>query len=148
VNTLDLGALHRLTKFWLTSNETFMEVGSLVRTGSNTVKAPHIELSLEALVLGLVEVLRHDVFVKLFCLVDLESIFGRNPGDNIVKALDIRIIEDAVEFPWKRDGGSWLLLTGLAALACLGLAVVAVVAVVASSIESYLRRVLAEAIRR
>ena len=92
VNSLDLGTLHLFAELWLTTNETRMQIGSLVRTTSNSIKAPHVELALETLVLCLVKVFGHDIFVKLFCLVDLETILGRNPGDNIVETFNISII--------------------------------------------------------
>ena len=73
VNALDLGALHVLAELWLPSNEAIVEVSSLVRSLSDAVKTPHVELSLETLVLGLVEVFGHDFFVELFGLVHLEA---------------------------------------------------------------------------
>jgi len=78
-----------------------MKIGPLVGTAPNPVKAPHVELSLEALVFGLVKVFGHDFLVKDFCFVNLEAILGRNPRHDIVEALGVCIVQDAVEFPWK-----------------------------------------------
>ena len=108
MNTLDLGALHVLAELWLPSNEAIVEVGSLVRSLSDTIEAPHVELSLKTLVLGLVKVFGHDFFVELFRLVHLEAVLGGNPGDDIVESLGVGIIEDAVKLPWEGNGSCWL----------------------------------------
>jgi len=137
VDALDLGALHRFAELWLASDEARMEVGSLVGTASNAVKAPHVELPLEALVLGLVKVFWHDVVIELFSLVDLEAVLGGNPRNNIVETLGVGIVQDAVELPRKRDSGSRLLFERLSRCA-LSLALLLGKTMIAS-IESLLR---------
>jgi len=119
VNALDLGPLHRLAQLRLATKEARMEIGAFVGTASHAVKAPHVELPLEALVLGLVEVFGHDVFVKGFSFVDLEAILGWNPRDDIVEALRVGIVQDAVEFPWEFNSGGELLLTGITVVTAL-----------------------------
>ena len=108
VAALDLGSLHVLAKLWLATNAAVVEVSSLVRSLSDTVESPHVELSLKTLVLGLVKVFGHDFFVELFGLVHLEAVFGWNPRDDIVESLCVGIVEDAVELPWEGNGSGWL----------------------------------------
>jgi len=136
--------------FRLATYEIRVEVGPLEGTGSNPVKAPHIELPLETLVLGLVKVFGHDLFVKVFCFVDLEAILGRNPRHNIAEALGLCVVQDAVKLPWKANLGSWLLLLLVGLADALALASLAMSAVIALFIEDFsydcLARILPKAI--
>ncbi len=138
VDALDLGSLHVLAKLWLATNEAVVEVSSLVRSLSDAVKTPHVELSLETLVLGLVEVFGHDFFIELFGLVYLEAVFGGNPRDDVVESLGIGVVEDAVKLPWEGNGSGWLSAWQACSLGLLGEAVVAIV-------ESCLVKIAAEA---
>ena len=104
MNALDLGTLHRLAECRFASDEIGMEVGSFVGATPHSIKAPHVELALKALVFGIVEVLGHDFGVKNFGPVNLEAVLRGDPRNGIVEALGVRVIQYAVEFPWKGNG--------------------------------------------
>ena len=98
-----------------------MEIGSLVGSVAQSRKAVEVELSLERGVLGLIEVMVHDLVNKLFWLVNHEGSAVGLPGYNIMLAVFVPIVEHVVELPRKRcshaslgDGFFVLVLVALA----------------------------------
>ena len=104
MNALDLGALHQLAEYRFASNEIGIEVGSFDGATPHSMKAPHVKLALKAPVFGIVEVIGHDFGFKNFGPVNLEAVLRGDPRNGIVEALGVRVIQYAVEFPWKGNG--------------------------------------------
>mmetsp|Transcript_2876 Transcript_2876/g.5184 ORF Transcript_2876/g.5184 Transcript_2876/m.5184 type:complete len:246 (+) Transcript_2876:603-1340(+) len=83
-------------KVFTTSVTAF--VGSL----GDTFESPEITLSLEALVLALLEKSWKDFLDKLFGFVDPEGrLFAGNPRDNVLKIVVFGPLQNQVQFPWE-----------------------------------------------
>ena len=84
---------HQITKLWVLSDKVLARVAALLRTKLNTLEPIYIHLPLKRLVLRLVEVQMKDLFLKPFRLMNLERGTIGLPGDDVVKAFAVSILE-------------------------------------------------------
>lgn len=83
--------VYPFAKVWHSLEEELVGVSSLVRSMMDTGKAVQIQLTQEALILSLVEVLRHDRQGKSMSIEDLEGRATGHPTYDIVESLFGRI---------------------------------------------------------
>lgn len=84
------------------ADEGHVEIGSLVGPVAQSRKAIEVELSLERGVLGLIEVVVHDLVNELLGLVNHEGSAVGLPGHNTMLAVLVPIIEHIMKFPRER----------------------------------------------
>lgn len=99
--SLYLHTFHLIAKWGVASNESRVLIPTVPSATGKTLEAPQIQLSLERVVLDLIEKSGHYSLYKGILVVNLECIVARKPRHDCLKAFRISCVEQFMEFPWK-----------------------------------------------